>query len=106
MSDDSMIDDDEAGLAVIGNAIRNLARRERKLNDLATLIAGGDFNLDIVASADADELRDAASDDDLAAALGFCAGLALQARQALRHYCGVTVETEARKGKDHDDDEV
>ena len=93
MSDDSIIDDDEAGLAAIGDAIGNLARRERKPSDLATLIAAGGLSLEIVASADPDDLCDAASDYALAQALSACAGLALTARQALRHYCGVRAES-------------
>jgi hypothetical protein len=72
----------------------------RKPSDMAILIEAGSPAIELVAGAGEDDLA-AAIDDvsggiivgdqiELARALGFCAGLALQLRQALRLYCGVT----------------
>jgi hypothetical protein len=96
-------DDDEivdARIEALAEAISILARRARKPSDMAILIEAGSPAIELVAGAGEDDLA-AAIDDvsggiivgdqiELARALDFCAGLALQLRQALRLYCGVT----------------
>lgn len=102
-------DDDvaDAKIDALAEAINILANRKRKPTDLAILIEAGSPAIELIASADADDLADAIScgDDDwpigdmtVSRALGFACGLALQLRQALRHYCGATT-VEATDGR-------
>jgi hypothetical protein len=83
-----------AKLDEIDEAIRILARRQRRPRDLAVLIEAGDRALELLADADRDALDDA--DGDAALALSYVAGLALTLRQALRHYTGAHVVVRPR----------
>jgi hypothetical protein len=85
----------QAKLDEIDNAIRTLARRPRRPQDLAVLIEAGDRALELLAGADMDELDDA--DGDAALALSYVAGLALMLRRALRHHAGVHVVVRPRR---------
>ena len=84
-----MSDDDK--VQALARAIISLATRTRGPTGLARLI-DGDGALELIALADEKALIEAVDDlsfdDAVAQALGFACGLALIARQALRHYCG------------------
>jgi hypothetical protein len=79
-------DDDDERRDELEGAIAVLAWRERKPQDVATLIEAGDGRLELLAGADRDELDEVGG--EAAVALGYLAGLALTLRQALRRHHG------------------
>jgi hypothetical protein len=90
-----MLSPDDLRIDALAGAIGALADRERGPADLIRLLCAGDRLLDQIASASDDDLVEAVDwcdADEVAQALGYVAGLALQMRQALRHYYGASLD--------------
>jgi hypothetical protein len=108
ISDTDIHDIANARIEALAEAINILARRKRRPSDMAILIEAGSPAIELIASADEDDIAEAidsvsggmiiGDQIELARALGFCAGLVLQLRQALRYYCGATT-VEADDGR-------
>lgn len=100
MSDTDIHDIANARIEALAEAINILARRKCRPSDMAILIEAGSPAIELIASADEDDIAEAidsvsggmiiGDQIELACALGFCAGLVLQLRQALRYYCDAT----------------